>query len=125
MILTDSIENKVKKYLEKWNIDSCNILIGCSGGPDSTVLLVLLNKLKEIRKYKLSCAYLNHGLRRKKETSKDVSFLKKICKKYNVDLFIENIEYGSLKNLAHDNKKSIEEIAREKRYDFFNKMENN
>ncbi len=125
MRLTDSIENKVKKYLEKWNIKCCNILIGCSGGPDSTALLALLIKLKKIRKFKLSCAYLNHGLRKKEETSKDKSFLKEICKKYNVDLFIENIEYGSLKNLAHDNKKSIEEIAREKRYDFFNKIKVN
>jgi len=125
MKLTDTVEKKILEYLEKWRIRGCKILIGCSGGPDSTALLDILNKYKEKRNYILSCAYLDHGLRIKEETDKDISYLKKLCNNYKIKFHTENIEYGYLQESAVTYKKSIEEIAREKRYEFLIKIKKN
>lgn len=102
--------NKVKKTIEKYNLISKNdkILIGVSGGPDSTCLLEILHELG----FNVVVAHVNHGLR---ENAKlDEEYVLKMSQKLNVPCFIKRI------NLKEEtNKMTLEEAGRKARYDFF------
>lgn len=124
MISTDPLQKKNLQFLNKWKIKKCSILIGCSGGPDSTALLSILNNLKEKLELTLYCAYLDHGLRKKEETGKEILLLERLCKKSKIGLYVKRIKYGKIKENAYKNKKSIEEEAREQRYKYLQKLKN-
>lgn len=102
--------NKVKKTIEKYNLISKDdkILIGVSGGPDSTCLLEILHELG----FNIVVAHVNHGLR---ENAKlDEEYVLKMSQKLNVPCFIKRI------NLKEEtNKMTLEEAGRKARYDFF------
>ena len=44
-------------------VNNSTIVVAVSGGPDSIVLLNILNNLKEKYNYKIVCAHVNHKLR--------------------------------------------------------------
>ncbi|MEW5757872.1 MAG: tRNA lysidine(34) synthetase TilS [Candidatus Omnitrophota bacterium] len=90
------------------------ILIGVSGGPDSVCLLYLLNSIKKKFNLYLHIAHLDHGLR--KDSHSDRLFVEQLVKKLNLPCATEKIQ---VKKIA---RKSLEETAREIRYDFFFKI---
>jgi len=85
------------------------IIIACSGGPDSTVLLDIFSKLQKKYSLKLSINHVNYNLRQK-DSKKDEVMVKKLAVKYSLDLKILNVD---LKN------QFSEESLREIRYSFF------
>lgn len=92
------------------------VLAGISGGPDSVFLLNLLLRLKNKLGIKeIVVCNLDHGLRGK-ESRDDSSFVKKYSKKYGLKFIHKkvNLKFARPKGL------SVEEIAREARYKFFN-----
>lgn len=88
------------------------ILIGCSGGADSVALVYLCASLPS---YKFSIAHFNHNLR-KQESVKDELFVKSVARKLGWKFYSEKAH--DLKGLARNQKKSLEEMAREQRYNF-------
>lgn len=105
--------NKVKKTIDKYNLINCNdkILIGVSGGPDSTCLLNILYKLG----YDIVVAHINHGLR--ENAILDEEYVLKLCEKLNVPCFVKKI------NLKEElNGMTLEEAGRKARYDFFDEI---
>ena len=48
-------------------VNNSTIVVAVSGGPDSIVLLNILNNLKEKYNYKIVCAHVNHKLRQESE----------------------------------------------------------
>lgn len=105
--------NKVKKTIDKYNLINCNdkILIGVSGGPDSTCLLNILYKLG----YDIVVAHINHGLR--ENAILDEEYVLKLCEKLNVPCFVKKI------NLKDElNGMTLEEAGRKARYDFFDEI---
>ena len=92
------------------------VVIGLSGGPDSTALLLLL--LSYQRKYglRLFAAHLNHNLL-PGEARQSELFSEKLTGRLNVPFFRKKI---NLKKIAAKNKKTLEEMGRIERYRFFN-----
>lgn len=90
------------------------ILVAFSGGVDSVVLSYLLHQ----QGFKIGLAHCNFGLRGE-ESLGDAIFCKQWSEKLKVEYFQSNFE--TLK-IAQQQKKSIQIIARELRYDFFEQI---
>lgn len=91
------------------------ILIACSGGPDSVALFHLLRTLAEKYHWKLGLAHFNHQLR-PGDAKKDELFVKSLARKFKVPFYLGT---GNVREEAGRTKTSIEECARQMRYDFF------
>jgi len=85
------------------------ILLGVSGGPDSLALLDILRQAG----IKLIVAHLDHCLRSASQS--DAEKVKAICEGLEIQCIIEKVD---VKVYASEQKKSIEEAARECRYKF-------
>lgn len=107
------IEN-VKNLIKKFNLiePDDKIIVGVSGGPDSVALLYILQGLSKQIKFSLYAAHLNHKLR--KDSDKDVRFVRNLCDRLKVGLAVKEID---IKKIAK--KGSIEEISRNERLKFF------
>ncbi len=90
------------------------VVIAISGGPDSVSLLLALNSLKKKFNINLSCAHLNHLLRGQ-ESDKDERYVKRLADNFSMPLLVESKDAGKL---AKEKKLSLEQAARELRYDF-------
>lgn len=111
-----SIENQFLKTSSRLDLinNHDQILVGVSGGPDSVCLLYLLNSIKKKFNLCLHIAHLDHGLR--KDSNEDRLFIEKLAKKLNLPCTSEKIPVKKI------NQKSLEETAREVRYNFFFKV---
>ncbi len=117
--------NNVKNFLTSNNIRNKKILIAISGGPDSVLLLYVLNSLKKEFNLILEAGYVNHGIRSVNENLQDYNLIKDHCFKLDVKLHKKDIESGEVLRLSKSKKSSIEAIARELRYSFFNSIISN
>jgi tRNA(Ile)-lysidine synthase len=89
------------------------IILGISGGPDSTCLLDVFSKLQKKYKLELAIAHVNYHLRGK-DSEKDEQFVEKLAEEYNLSLDILE---------AHIEKKDkSEEKLRDVRYAFFEEI---
>ena len=91
-----------------------HLLIAVSGGADSTVLCALCAAAN----FSFSLAHCNFQLRGE-ESDRDELFVKKLSEKYNVKLFLKTFDTVFQAKL---NKTSIEETARNLRYDWFKQL---
>ncbi|MDD5772262.1 MAG: tRNA lysidine(34) synthetase TilS [bacterium] len=89
------------------------IVIGLSGGPDSTALALLLDKLKNKYNLSLSLAHVNYHLRGK-DSEKDEKFCKDLASKLELPLFLHSVK----KNIFN-NKHSLQNTARKIRHEYF------
>lgn len=92
----------------KDNINDECLIIGVSGGVDS---MVLLSIIKNHISAKIVCAHVHHNLR--VESDHELEFVKEYCSNNGIIFESTKLEY--------DNKFS-EEVARNKRYSFFEKI---
>ena len=95
-----------------------SIIVAVSGGADSVCLLKILYALREYLNIGLTVAHFNHGLR-PKEDEKETEFVAKLAKKLNLALICDTSN-----NITKAHGSSIEEKAREMRYQFFQKAIN-
>jgi len=91
------------------------ILVGLSGGPDSIFLLYILHNYFNNQ---LIIAHINHKLRGI-DSDLDEKFIRTISQKLKIPLYIIRED---VKKLSTKNKKSIEEVGRDVRFSFFNKI---
>lgn len=100
---------RVMNYINKYNlIDKSNyVVVSCSTGVDSSVLLDILYKLN----YKIVIAHINHNVRI--ESFDEMAYLKDYAEKLNLP-----IEITILDNIDS----SFEESARNERYKFFKEV---
>lgn len=87
------------------------VIVGVSGGPDSTALLQILYTLRYKLGLQLYVAHVNHQLR--KSADHDALFVTRLCKKLQIPCAIKRVQ---IKTSVL--KSSVEEVAREKRFDF-------
>lgn len=106
---------KVLKTIEQKNLiqRGFTVIVAVSGGADSVCLLDILSNLSSRLDFKLEAAHINHNLRGK-ESDGDEEYVISLCEKYKVKLHRTSIDVLSLAN-----GKSLEEVARQARYDFF------
>lgn len=103
--------NDILEKLKREIPDNSSVVAATSGGPDSMVLLTLLSTVKKEKNIKLICAHVNHKLR--KESDEEAQMVKDYCNKNNI-IF----EYMTIEKY----KGNTENYAREKRYEFFEKL---
>lgn len=108
------ILKRVKETIKKHNLinKGDKILIGVSGGPDSVMLLYLLNSFKKELSLTLHIAHLDHMLR--KDSYKDRRFVEELSGKLKLPISCTQINVKELSNHG-----SQEEIARNIRLSFF------
>ena len=112
MIKLDEILNKYYKPDEK-------IILACSTWPDSMFLLYKI--LETDYKNNLVVCYFNHKLR--PEANEEEKWIEELWKELWFQVEIAEANIKEIKEKFYPNK-SIEELAREKRYAFFNAILN-
>ena len=95
-----------------------SIIVAVSGGADSVCLLKILYELRKCLNISLTVAHFDHGLR-PKEDEKETEFVANLAKRLNLALVCDKAT-----NIAKAHGASIEEKAREMRYQFFQKAIN-
>lgn len=100
-----------------------SVLVGFSGGADSTALLHALNTLnnsgdKRFPRLKLYAAHVNHMIRGA-EADRDESFCRKFCQKYGIPFFVRRFDVPAA---AAESGESLEEAARKLRYAAFDEI---
>lgn len=94
------------------------LVVGVSGGPDSVCLLHILVKLKGRLGIGLHVAHLNHLLRGI-ESEADAEYVSTLARHLGVDATLEQRE---VKIYRAEHRLSLEEAAREVRYQFFTEV---
>ena len=111
--------NKVKETIIKYDLikPEDKIVLGVSGGPDSTAMLICLNELSKEMNFKIIVCHINHGIR---ENAKlDEEYVKKFCEDLKVPFFVLHT------NVIEEAKKlklGVEETGRLVRYNFFEEI---
>jgi tRNA(Ile)-lysidine synthase len=111
-----SLEIQAKKTIREHNMLNAgeHVLVGVSGGADSTALLFCLKRLAPELGLSLSVAHLNHGIRGA-ESDEDEVFVRQISDQLGLQFFSEIIDVKQQAAAAGQN---MEELARRIRYDF-------
>lgn len=98
------------------------IVLGVSGGADSVCMLDVMAKIASKADLKLLIAHVNYGLRGK-DSDKDEDFVRELAGKYNLQCIV--LKQGTLSPaLPRRGRGNLfsENVLRETRYDFFEKV---
>jgi tRNA(Ile)-lysidine synthase len=117
-LISSAVVQKALQFIREQELlkNGDSVVVGLSGGPDSTFLLQLLLIIQNIFDIKIYAAHLNHKLRGK-EADADEEFVKEFCKKNKIECLIDKKD---IRKIAQEKKQSIEETARIERYKLFN-----
>ncbi len=109
--------NRFREFAQKNKLILPNdkIIVAVSGGVDSIVLLDILNELKNQLKIELIVAHFNHKLRGA-ESDEDEEFVRRFASSLGLECYVRSED---TKEYCKRNKISIQEGARELRYNFF------
>ena len=115
-MMVDVFVNRVKEFIGSNALleDGAHVIVGLSGGADSTALLLVLLRLG----YRCTAVHCNFHLRGA-ESDRDQKFTQELCQKLGVELIIRNYD---TQNYAKQNGISIEMAARDLRYADFEKI---
>lgn len=106
-----TLEQHIANKLETQQISTC--IVGCSAGLDSTVLLHLLHRLNQ----HVVIAHVNYGLR-DNESNADETFLRELAQQLGISIYVHQSDLK--KQLKSGG--NLQEMAREERYTFFEKL---
>lgn len=109
-------ETKVLNFIKENNMLKAGdkVVLGVSGGADSTALLMVLIKLSERFNLKLKVVHINHGLR--KEADSEARYVKSLCDQNSIEFVLKKYD---VKSLALDKGLGLEEMGRILRYEAF------
>ena len=107
------IEDTIEKYAMLDGVSS--LLIGYSGGADSTALLFTMHDIAKTRAVSIFCAHVDHMIRGE-DALRDVEHCRAVCERLNVPFFCTHADIPAL---SEESGESIEECARRVRYDYF------
>ena len=113
------LEEKVLQTIVKNKLiqNGDKIVIGVSGGPDSTCLLDVLIKLQNKIKFDITVAHINHMIRA--EAIDDQKYVEQYCKNKKIKCFVKQ---AKVEEVAKNQKIGTEEAGRNLRYEFFNEI---
>ena len=106
--------NQVEKYIERHGLlkKGDKILVGVSGGADSVALFHVLWSLRKKYSWSLAIVHINHSLRGP-EAERDAEYVRKLAARFSVPYYLRQVDVPSF---ARVNKLSVEEAARDLRY---------
>lgn len=116
--MIDGFSNKISEFISSNRLleDGAHVIVGLSGGADSTALLLVLLRLG----YKCTAVHCNFHLRGA-ESDRDQQFVTDLCDKLGVQLTVcsyDTLSYAQQKGI------SIEMAARDLRYADFDRILN-
>jgi tRNA(Ile)-lysidine synthase len=94
-------------------------LVGFSGGPDSTALLIGLHA---IGAGPLRAVHVDHGMRPEAERVAELAIVTRLCSSLGIGLTVAHIAPGAIETRARDKGEGIEAAARAYRYHVFRKL---
>lgn len=97
------------------------ILVACSGGLDSVVLLYVLREISHDVPLELGIAHVNHMLRGQ-ESERDEDFVKGLADRFSLPCYVKRVD---VRDEAKKEGKSIQHAARDARYAFLDEIANN
>ncbi|MGN1043708.1 MAG: tRNA lysidine(34) synthetase TilS [Acutalibacteraceae bacterium] len=97
--------------------DQREVVVGFSGGADSTALLHFLYYYAsdQGKNFKVSAVHVNHNLRGS-EAVRDENFTINFCKNHNIELIVKQAD---IKKISSEKKIGLEEAGRLARYEIF------
>ncbi|MDD5039378.1 MAG: tRNA lysidine(34) synthetase TilS [Dehalococcoidales bacterium] len=112
----EALEEKVRHFTQEHQLilNQRQLLVAVSGGPDSVCLLHILIKLSSELDMKLHIAHLNHRLRGA-ESDADAQYVSQLAHQLGIPATIGQYD---VKAYQVQQRTSLEEAAREKRYTF-------
>ncbi|TWT06230.1 tRNA lysidine(34) synthetase TilS [Planomicrobium sp. CPCC 101079] len=112
-----SFSEKVYRHLSVHHLfnPGDRVLVACSGGIDSVVLLHFLTSQQAVLGISVAAVHVNHMLRGK-ESLEDRFFTEQLCAKWNVPCFSRDIPVPDILESGGGNK---QQVCREERYAYF------
>ncbi len=109
----------VRSYADSYRMLECtDIIVGYSGGADSSLLLYALRELSRERSVRLHAVHINHMLRGA-DADADEEFCRNTCQKTGVPFISGRF---NIREKARELGQSEEECARDVRYGFFSEI---
>lgn len=111
------MQKKIQIFMEQYHMieNGDHVLAGVSGGADSVCLLRVLCELREWMGFSLSAVHVEHGIRGEESLS-DAAFVRALCDTLDVPLLSFSVDAPGR---AVERHQSLEEAARDLRYDCF------
>jgi len=118
--LIDTVLKNIKPIVRT---ASCHFLLACSGGADSTALLLVFHQLQQQLSCKVSVITVNHNIRSAEESASDSAFVAELCKRFDppVPCVVAEIPTGDVARYAKKRCRGTEDAARVLRYRLFEK----
>ena len=118
--MVDPFERAVAQTIQTWDLlrPGDRVVVGVSGGPDSTALLAVLAALRERWQLHLVVAHLDHGLRGQ-ASRQDADFVRRLAERFRAAFVLEQV---AVEQLARRWSTSIEAAGRRARYAFFDRV---
>ncbi|MFO7819040.1 MAG: tRNA lysidine(34) synthetase TilS [Halanaerobacter sp.] len=113
MELLAKIEDTISKY--QLLTSGAKVLVGVSGGADSVALIHILKELSSEYNLELHIAHLDHQLRGA-DAKADAQFVRELAGQLNI---ASTFTARNIKKYQQENKLSLEDAARQLRYQFF------
>jgi tRNA(Ile)-lysidine synthetase-like protein len=118
MISTGLFLSKIRAALREGRLArGARLLVACSGGPDSTALLSALAAISGKLGIEVVAAYVDHGIRAVAERSAERKAAEVAAATAGRPLVTLAVEPGELRRLARRDRRSLEDVARERRLD--------
>ena len=114
------LEKKILNLVTGQDVLSADesVVVGVSAGPDSMALLNVLASLENDLPLKITAVYVNHGLR-PEETEAEAELVKQTATKLGASF---EVVWVDVEGEAAANKKSLEHMARDLRYQVFDQV---
>lgn len=118
--LVDTVLKNIKPIVR---IASCHFLLACSGGADSTALLLVFRQLQQQLSCKVSVITVNHNIRSAAESAGDSAFVAELCNRFDppIPCVVAEIPTGDVARCAKKRCRGTEDAARTLRYRLFEK----
>lgn len=109
--MISKVNATIQKYFLVRKNDS--VLLAVSGGPDSVAMVYVFKELQKDYNLKLALAYFHHGIR--PESDSELEFVKKLASDFKFSFYSKK---ENIPKIVKEEKRSLEEIARMRRYQF-------
>lgn len=118
----DHVETILSGALKRYGCARQPCMVACSGGPDSTALLLATCALREELGLVLSACWVDHGLRPRRELDAERRLVETACDRLGVRLHVVSAHPGQIESEARRTGSGIEAAARFFRYGSFERI---